>query len=136
MFLCTYLNFNGQCEEALKFYERVLEGKIEALVRYEGTPAAEHAPVELSKKILHGRIRVGDSTLMASDAPPDHFSPPKGFSVTIQATDPAKAERIFGQLAEGGSVLMPIQQTFWAARFGMLVDRFGIPWMVNCEESK
>jgi PhnB protein len=77
---------------------------------------------------------VGDNVLMGSDAPPDHSAKPQGFSVAIQTHDPKEAERIFAALADNGTVTMPLQQTFWAVRFGMLVDQFGIPWMVNCEQ--
>jgi PhnB protein len=132
MQLSPYLNFNGQCEAAFKFYERVLGGKIEAMITYAGTPAEEHAPPELRNKILHARLIVGGDALMGSDAPPDRHETPKGFSVSLQIDDPADAERIFHALAENGIVQLPIQQTFWAERFGMLVDQFGIPWMVNC----
>jgi PhnB protein len=132
MQLSPYLNFNGQCESAFKFYERVLGGKIEAMITYAGTPAEEHAPPELRNKILHARLIVGSDALMGSDAPPDRYEAPKGFSVSIQINDQADAERIFHALAENGIVQLPIQQTFWAERFGMLVDQFGIPWMVNC----
>jgi PhnB protein len=132
MQLSPYLNFNGQCEAAFKFYERVLGGKIEAMITYAGTPAEEHAPPELRNKILHARLIVGGDALMGSDAPPDRYETPKGSSVSLQIDDAADAERIFHALAENGIVQMPIQQTFWADRFGMLVDQFGIPWMVNC----
>jgi PhnB protein len=132
MQLSPYLNFNGQCEAAFKFYERVLGGKIEAMITYAGTPAEEHAPPELRNKILHARLIVGGDALMGSDAPPDRYDAPKGFSVSLQIDDPADAERIFHALTENGIVQMPIQQTFWADRFGMLVDQFGIAWMVNC----
>ena len=132
MQLSPYLNFNGQCEAAFKFYERVLGGKIEAMITFAGTPAEEHAPPELRNKILHARLIVGSDALMGSDAPPDRYDAPKGFSVSLQIDDPADAERIFHSLAENGIVQLPIQQTFWAERFGMLVDQFGIPWMVNC----
>jgi PhnB protein len=135
MQLNPYLFFNGQCQAAFKFYEQVLEGKIEAMMTHAGTPAEEHVPAEWRDKILHARLIVGDSVLMASDAPPDRYEQAKGFSVSIQLSDPADAERIFNALAENGTIQMPFQQTFWAARFGMLVDRFGIPWMVNCEQA-
>jgi len=82
---------------------------------------------------MHARLQVGDALLMASDAPPGRFTPAQGISVSLQLTDPAEAERIFHGLAEGGEVTMPIEPTFWALRFGMVTDRFGIPWMVNCE---
>ena len=128
----TYLTFNGQCEAAFKFYERALGGKIEVMLTHEGTPAAEHVPPEWRTKILHASMRVGDQVLMASDAPPGRYEKPQGFSVSLNVDQAADAERLFGALAEEGRVEMPLEQTFWAERFGMLVDRFGIPWMVNC----
>jgi PhnB protein len=133
MQLNAYLIFNGRCEEAFKFYEQCLGGKIEVMVPHTGTPAADHMPAGWGDKILHARLKVGDAVLMGSDAPPDHYQQPAGFSVSIQVKDPAEAERIFHALAKDGSVKMAIQQTFWAIRFGMLVDQFGIPWMINCE---
>jgi PhnB protein len=133
MQLNPYLLFNGQCEAAFKFYERIFGGKIEAIIPHEGTPAAEHVPPEWRKKILHARLSVGDEVLMGSDAPPDRYEAMKGFSVTLGIDDPAEAERIFHALAENGTVRMPIEKTFWALRFGMLVDQFGTPWMINCE---
>ena len=133
MQLNPYVFFNGQCEEAFKFYAQVLGGKIEGMLTHAGTPAEQQVPSEWRDKILHARLTVGDHVLMASDAPPDHYDQPKGFSVSIQINDRAEAERIFNALAENGTIQMPFQQTFWAAGFGMCVDRFGIPWMVNCD---
>jgi PhnB protein len=135
MQLNPYLLFNGQCEAAFKFYEKILGGEIEAMIPHEGTPAAEHVPPEWRKKILHARLSVGDEVLMGSDAPPDRYEAMKGFSVTLGIDDPAAAERIFHALAENGTVRMPIEKTFWALRFGMLVDQFGTPWMVNCAQA-
>jgi PhnB protein len=134
MQLNPYLNFNGQCEAAFKFYEKSLGGKIEAMFTHAGTPAEQQTPPEWRDKILHARLTVGDNVLMASDAPPDCYEEPKGFSVSLQINDPKEAERIFRALAENGKVQMAIQETFWATRFGMLVDQFGIPWMINCEK--
>lgn len=135
MQLNPYLTFNGQCEAAFKFYERCLGGKIEAMIPHAGTPVEQHVPPEWCKKILHARLTMGGEVLMGSDAPPDRYEEPKGFSVSLQIKDPADAERIFAALAENGVVRMPLQQTFWAARFGMLVDRFGTPWMINCDQA-
>ena len=135
MQLNTYLFFTGQCEAAFKFYEKCLGGKIETMLPHEGTPAAAQVPAEWRNKIMHARMVVGDQVLMASDAPPGRYQKPQGFSVNIGVKDPAQAERIFHALAEKGTVQMPIAETFWAARFGMLVDQFGIPWMVNCEKA-
>jgi len=127
-----YLFFPGQCEAAFKFYAKVLGGEIIAMMPHEGTPAAENAPPAWRSKIIHARMVVGDKVLMGSDAPPDHQQAMQGFSVTLGIDDPAEAERVFDALAENGTVRMPIGKTFWAERFGMLVDQFGTPWMVNC----
>lgn len=134
MQLNPYLTFSGQCEAAFRFYAEVLGGTIEAMIPHAGTPAADHVPPEWHDKIMHARLTVGDETLMGSDAPPGRYEAMKGFSVTLGIADPADAERIFQALAQGGTVRMPIQPTFWAQRFGMLVDRFGTPWMINCEQ--
>jgi PhnB protein len=131
--LNPYLLFNGQCEAAFKFYAETLGGKIETMLTHAGTPAEEHVPAEWLDKILHARLTVGDQVLLASDAPPGRYEQPKGFSVSIQLKDKANGERIFKVLAEGGTIQMPFEKTFWAAGFGMCVDRFGIPWMVNYE---
>ena len=135
MQLTAYLTFPGQCEAAFKFYEQCLGGKIVMLSRNAGSPMEDHVPAEWRDKILHARLVVGDAMLMGSDAPPDQYEKPQGVSVAIGVKDPAEADRVFHALAEGGSVQLPIQQTFWAIRFGMLVDRFGIAWMVNCENA-
>jgi PhnB protein len=134
MQLNPYLSFNGQCEAAFRFYERVLGGKIVMMFTYGEAPEAEHASPDWHGKIMHARLTLGDKALMGSDAPRDRFERPKGFHVSIGIDDPAEAESIFHALAENGTVTMPIQETFWAARFGMLVDQFGIPWMINCEK--
>jgi len=134
MQLNPYLLFNGDCEAAFKLYEKVLGGKIEALIPHEGAPGAEQLPAEWKSKIMHGRMTINGQVLMASDAPPGRYSKPGGFSVNISVTDPKEADRIFAALSEGGTVHMPIAETFWAVRFGMFTDRFGTPWMVNCEK--
>jgi PhnB protein len=134
MHLNPYLVFNGQCEAAFKFYAQVLGGKIVAMMPHAGTPAERQVPPEWREKIMHARLVAGDQVLMGSDAPPGHFQQPQGFSVSLMIDEPEDAERIFRALEENGTVRMPLQKTFWAIRFGMLVDRFGIPWMVNCEE--
>jgi PhnB protein len=136
MHINPYLNFNGNCEEAFRFYERCLGGKITAMFPHQGTPAAEHVPPEWQSKIMHASLSVGDDVLMGSDAPPKHYETPRGFSVSLNVSKITDAERIFASLSEGGEVRMPIQQTFWAVRFGMLVDRYGIPWMINCEKGE
>ncbi len=135
MQLNPYLVFNGQCKEAFEFYERVLGGKIETMQTHGESPMAGQVPPEWKDKILHVHMSVGDRVLMGSDSPPQHYEKPQGFSVSLSVDDPADADRIFNTLAEKGSVRMPIQETFWASRFGMAVDQFGIPWIVNCERA-
>lgn len=135
MQLNPYLTFDGQCEKAFKFYERCLGGKIEAMITHRGSPMAQQSPPEWQDKILHARLTVGDEVLMGSDGMPGCHEKASGFSVSLGIADPADAERIFNALSENGAVRMPLQQTFWALRFGMLVDQFGIPWMINCEQA-
>ena len=135
MYVNPYLTFDGDCEEAFKVYEKVLGGKIVAMMPHEGTPAETHVPAEWRKKILHARLVFGDNVLMASDAPPGRFERMQGFSVSLVLKDPDEAERIFNAFANGGTVRMPLGETFWAIKFGMLTDRFGTPWMVNCEKA-
>ncbi len=134
MHLNPYLSFNGQCEAAFQFYQQCLGGKITAMFPHEGTPAEVHVPANWRKKIMHAQLVMDGQILMGADTPPEHYEQPRGFSVTAGITDAKEAERVFHALAEGGSVKMPIAETFWAERFGMLVDRYGIPWMVNCEK--
>jgi PhnB protein len=133
MKLNTYLSFNDECEAAFKFYEQCLGGKIESMMTFGESPMADQTPPEKLDKIMHVSLIVGDTVLMGSDAPPNYFEKPQGFSVSLVFDDPVEAERIFNALAENGTVRMPIQETFWSPRFGMLTDRFGTPWMINCE---
>ncbi|SEK68028.1 VOC family protein [Nitrosovibrio tenuis] len=133
MQLNPYLSFNGQCEAAFKFYEQCLGGKIVAMLTYGSSPMADQTPPEWRDKIMHARLMVEDEILMGSDSPPEHYEQTNGMSVSLGIDNPEDAERIFHALAENGTVRMPIQTTFWATRFGMLVDQFGTPWMINCE---
>jgi len=135
MQLIPYLNFNGQCAEAFRFYEQCLGGKIVMLQTHGQSPIADEVPPDWHDRIMHARLEVGDAVLMASDSPSEYYERPQGLYVAIQVTDPAEADRIFQALADRGTVKLPIQQTFWAVRFGMVVDRFGTPWMVNCGQT-
>jgi PhnB protein len=135
MQLNPYLQFNGQCEAAFKFYESCLGGKIVFKMTIGESPAAKMTPPERHNQILHIRLMVGDKVLMGSDTPPEYYEKPQGFSVTLGVDTPAEAERIFNALAEEGTVRMPLEETFWAQRFGMLSDQFGTPWMINCEKA-
>lgn len=132
MQLNAYLSFNGQCAEAFRFYQSILGGTIEGMSSHGDSPIANEVPPEWQDLIIHARLVAGNAVLMASDSPPDQYQKPQGIYVSINVDDTEEADRIFHGLAEGGTVTMQIDRTFWAARFGMLVDRFGIPWMINC----
>lgn len=125
-----YIFFNGRCAEAFKFYEKLFGGKIEALMPYGDMARTP----DLRDKIMHGALYVGDSVLMGSDDGMGSYKTPQGFRVSLQVKTPAEAERVFAGLSEGGSVMLPIQETFFSHRFGMLTDKFDIPWMVNCQK--
>ena len=128
-----YLAFNGTCAEAFRTYAKILGGKLEMMKNGE-SPVADQTPSDQRDRILHARLDIGGgAVVMGSDAPPQYFSKPQGFSVAIGVKTTSEGERIFRALAEGGEVKMPFAKTFWAERFGMCIDRFGIPWMVNCE---
>ena len=128
-----YLSFRGDCEAAFAFYARTLGGEVGAIFHYGGSPQAGDVPADWSDKVMHGSVIVAGQVLMGGDIPPDRYEQPKGFSLSINLKSTLEAERIFNELAKDGSVVVPLEQTFWAALFGMVVDRFGIPWLVNCE---
>jgi PhnB protein len=132
MQIVPYLHFNGNCEAAFKFYEKVLGAKIIAMLTHEGMPPEMPIPPEWKQKIMHARISIDGEAIMGSDSPPGHFRQPQGFSVALQVEDPEAAEQKFKALSEGGAVHMPFGKTFFAKGFGICVDQFGIPWMVNC----
>jgi PhnB protein len=135
MRLTPNLAFGGQCEAAFKFYERCFGGKIVTMLTYGKSPMAEQVPPRWREKILHATLTFGDNVLMGADPVPEQYEQPKGFAVLLGIDDPVDAERIFLALAENGTVQMPLQKTFWSVRFGVLVDQFGIPWAINCEQA-
>lgn len=134
MKLIAYLSFNGECEAAFKFYEKCLGGKIAGMWPYAGSPMGNQVPAEWRNKLMHATLLIGEAILQGADVPPGSYQKPQGISVSLGLKDAAQAERIFQALSENGTVQFPLQETFWAVRFGVLVDRFGIPWMINCEE--
>lgn len=128
-----YLFFGGRCEEALEFYQRAVGAKVEMMMRFDESPDPPPpgmVPPGYEKKVMHAAVRIGASTVLASDGcePGAAF---KGFSLALQVVDEAEANRAFAALAVGGQVQMPLGKTFWSPCYGMLVDRFGIGWMVN-----
>jgi PhnB protein len=132
MQLNTYVMFAGTCDAAFKLYEELLGGKTTMRMIYADSPMVEQTAPEWRDKVMHATMSVGDTVLMGMDAAPAHYQEPKGFYVSLGVAEEADADHIFQAMAVDGKVHMPIQKTFWSPRFGMLVDRFGIPWMINC----
>ena len=128
------MSFKGDCEAAFLHYAEHLGGRVAALYRYEGTPLENDVPDGWHEKIMHGSIAFGDQVLMAGDVAPARYEEPKGFSLSVHIKGVAQAERVFAALADGGKIVMPMASTFWTARFGMVVDRFGVPWLINGED--
>ena len=129
----AYLSFRGDCEEAFEYYREHLGADVGQLFRYAGSPMADQAPADWGHKIMHGTVTIGGEPLMGGDVAPGDYQAPRGFSMSLALADTGKADRIFRALSDGGTVQVPMAETFWAARFGMVTDRFGIPWMINCE---
>lgn len=127
-----YLNFAGTCREAFAYYHEVFGGELTILTMAE-MPSDEPAPPEQADLVMHAALMVGDSLLMASDDPTGGFDGVRGIFVNVTVPDVAEADRVWAALSDGGEVVMPIGETFWSPRFGMCVDRFGTPWMVNTE---
>lgn len=130
----THLNFNGNCDEAMKFYEKTFGGKIEFKMTWGESPMCKEVGADFQDKIMHESMSLGHTMLMGADAPPGRFQKAQGIVVSINVETPEDADRVFKSLSDGGSVQMPIAETFWAKRFGMATDKFGIPWMVNCSK--
>ena len=130
MKLRPYLNYGGNCAEALKFYEKHLGGKILALMTHEQSPESSGVKPEWKNAILYAHIAIGDSEFMASDVPPERFQPMRSVYLSVSVNSDAEAERLYKLLTEGGEVFMPMQETFFASRFGQIRDRFGTSWMV------
>lgn len=127
-----YLNFAGQCREAMSFYHSVLGGEL-TLTAHKDTPSAEHVPAEMQNQIMHGELKFDGARLMGSDAPMTTANEFKGTYISLHLDSPEDADRIFAAFRDGGEVEMDLEQTFWARRFGMLRDRWGVKWMFNVE---
>jgi PhnB protein len=127
-----YLDFKGDCEAAFTFYERCFGGQLGTFFRYGGSPMADQVPDDWSGKIMHASVTLPGLELNGGDVAPGRYEEPKGFSLSVQLAGAEEAERVFHELADGGRILMPLEKTFWAERFGMVVDRFGVPWLINC----
>ena len=136
MKLNPHVSFSGQCEAAFRFYEHCLGGKIVTMLTYGDSPMAGQVPPEFHEKIVHATLTLGTNVLYGTDVLPEQYQPPSGFHLTIGLDDPEQAERIFQALSENGTVQMPLQKTFWAVRFGVLVDQFGVSWEINCKQGE
>jgi PhnB protein len=133
----AYLSFDGRCREAFEFYAKVLDGKIVDMIAHGDTPAGEHVSKDWQDKIINAYLKVGEAELMGADSPPEFGDAAmQGVSISIQIDDEARAERIFNAFADGGTVTMPLEQTFWAKKFGMVKDRYGTSWMINCADGQ
>lgn len=131
--ISPYLTFNGNCRAAFETYASVLGGTIDIMQTHGESPMCDQIPASMHALIIHTRLRVGNFVLMGSDSPAEYFQPAQGVSVSLNVEQPAEAQRIFNALADNGTIIMPLEQTFWAQQFGMLKDSFGIQWMINCE---
>jgi len=127
-----YLSFNGQCETAFNFYQQCLGGRLGTMFRYAGTPLANQVPADWQDKVMHVSLTIGEQQLMGGDVAPERYAEPRGISLSVEIESTTDAERIFRELARDGRIVVPLAKTFWATRFGMVVDRFGIPWLINC----
>jgi PhnB protein len=130
MKLYTYLNFGGNCAEAFRFYEKHLGGKITMMMTQGESPEPSPGPAQPKEAILHGRITIGGAELQASDVPPSTFEPIRSVYLSLSFDSSAEAERVFALLSDGGNIFMPLAETFFAHRFGMLRDKFGTSWMI------
>jgi len=131
----AYLSFNGNCADAMRFYEQALRGKLEVLMSGADSPMADQMPKEFAHRIIHARLVLpGGGTIYAGDCPANMpYEGIKGVSMTVDYDTTEVAQQVFNALASGGQVTMPMQPAFWAKQWGMLVDKFGTPWIVNGE---
>ncbi len=133
----AYISFSGRCEEALEFYKKCIGAEVTGLMRWKESPdAAMKAPPGYEEKIMNAAFRIGETELMADDGMGEKNAEFKGMTLAIEAADDAEAKRVFTALGEGGNVTMPLARTFWTSSFGMLTDKFGVPWMVNVAAAK
>jgi PhnB protein len=130
MAMTAHLSFSGQCGEAFSFYAQLFGAELKMLT-YGDTPMAKEVPADWAEKIVHATLSFDGSELAGSDVQLEHYQRPQGFSVLVDVEGDEKARRVFTALAERGSIVLPIQETFWSPAFGVVVDRFGIPWEIN-----
>ena len=133
----AYVSFHGRCEEALEFYKKSIGAEVTGLMRWKDSPdETMKSPPGYEEKVMHAAFRIGETELMADDGMGEKQAEFRGMTLAIEVADDAKAKRIFAALGEGGIVTMPLMKTFWTSSFGMLTDKFGVPWMVNVAAPK
>jgi len=133
MKLYTYLNFNGNCRAAFEYYEKHLGGKILMMMKHSDAPSGSAIPPEWSSAILYARMSLGETELMAADIPPDRQKPMRSAYLYLSVSGPEEAERVFTSLSDGGQIIMPLEETFWAARYAVVRDQFGTLWMISAD---
>jgi PhnB protein len=129
-----YLSFNGDCEQAFDLYKSVFGGEYQGLMRWGDNPDCGEMPADQKNQVMHVALPIGDTVLMGSDSPMGPAERGSAYTVAVGSKDIGETEKIFNGLADGGQVTMPLQKTFWGATFGMLTDKFGVAWMINCED--
>jgi PhnB protein len=134
--ISTHLIFDGQCREAFVAYQRILGGTLATLLTFGESPLAASVDAKWHARILHATLVIDGAELNGADVLPHDYQRPQGFSVIVNLVDVEPARQVFAALAEGGKVNMPFQSTFWSPGFGVLVDRFGTPWEINCAAGK
>jgi PhnB protein len=134
MHTTSYLFFNGNCAEALDFYKKAAGAVVHHTMTYGDSPAMPHMPPEMKDKLIHASFSIGDSAVMASDCPPQHLKPFGGFALSISVSSAGEADKLFSALSDGGSIIMPLGETFFAKSFGQFTDKFGVMWMVIHEK--
>ena len=134
MKLNTYLAFKGNCEDAMNFYKDVLDGEFTTFMRFsEAPPGTMEVPESMKNMVMHVTLESRGCTLMASDNIQEHMKVGNNFSLSINLSDDEEASAVFNSLAEGGQVIMPYENAFWGGKFGMLLDKFGVQWMVSSD---
>jgi len=130
-----HLSFDGRCQEAFEFYKNQLDASITLMLSYGDSPSSKDTPEEWHNKIIHANLAIDNTEISGTDVQPYQYQKPQGFSILLEINSQAEAWRVFEAFSEGGSIGFPLQKTFWSEAYGMLIDRYGIPWEINCASS-
>ena len=132
MSMSFHIDFNGQCQEAFQYYSQNLGGKIDTMLQFKDSPVSSTVPEAQQDWIVHANISIDGVELAGADLAPDQYQKPKGFYVLLSVDSEQEVKSIFASLALGGDILFALQKTFWSPCYGIVVDRFGVPWKINC----